>query len=236
MTVTLISTPPEVVTPEQLNQLQQNPPDSGLMPQISHHIQQNVCVLITPPAFDAMIGKGTLYVTESKLYFFSRDTNNGLAIDYPTIIMHAISRQTIDGAGPCIYTQLDIDPSSLRGVNRSTENQNEDEDRDEMIEMKFIPDDTSSLEAIFEALSECAALYPDKEYMEEDSDNELYGNGDNNEWITAAPSDEQELSEVGNASRAYLDSIIDQSNLTEQQRTSPDTNENEEEMFEDADE
>ncbi|CAG8606240.1 32834_t:CDS:2 [Gigaspora margarita] len=209
MTVTLISTPPEVVTPEQLNQLQQNPPDSGLMPQISHHIQQNVCVLITPPAFDAMIGKGTLYVTE---------------------------RQTIDGAGPCIYTQLDIDPSSLRGVNRSTENQNEDEDRDEMIEMKFIPDDTSSLEAIFEALSECAALYPDKEYMEEDSDNELYGNGDNNEWITAAPSDEQELSEVGNASRAYLDSIIDQSNLTEQQRTSPDTNENEEEMFEDADE
>ncbi|CAG8721003.1 15447_t:CDS:2 [Gigaspora rosea] len=174
MTVTLISTPPAVVTPEQANQLQQNPPDSGLMPQITHHTQQN----------------------------------------------------------------LDIDPSSLRGANRSIENQSEDEDRDEMIEMKFIPDDTSSLEAIFEALSECAALYPDKEYMEEDSDNELYGNGDNNEWITAAPSDEQELSEVGNASRAYLDSIIDQSNLTnlaEQQRTSPDTNEHEE-MFEDADE
>ncbi|CAG8475620.1 20969_t:CDS:2 [Dentiscutata erythropus] len=188
MTVTLISTPPAVVTPEQINQLQQNPPDSGLMPQIARHTQQNVRVLITPPAFDAMLGKGALYVTE---------------------------RQTLDNTGPCIYTQLDINPNSLTGVNRSTENQ---------------------IDAIFEALSECAALHPDKEFMEEDSDSEFYGNGDNNEWITATPSDEQELSEVGNASRAYLDSIIDQSSLTEQQRTSPDTNEHDEEMFEDADE
>ncbi|CAG8636852.1 23689_t:CDS:2 [Cetraspora pellucida] len=232
MTVTLISTPPAVVTPEQTIQLQ----DSGLMPEIAHHVQPNVRILITPPMFDAVLGKGTLYVTESKLYFFSRDTNNGLAIDYPSIIMHAISRQALDDTGPCIYTQLDIEPNSLTSANQSTENPTEDGDRDEMTEMKFIPDDTNSLDAIFEALSECAALHPDKGYMEEDPDNEFYGNGDNDEWITAAPSDEQELSEVGSASLAYLDSIIDQPNLTEQQRTSPDTNEHDKEMFEDAEE
>ncbi|CAG8608785.1 12823_t:CDS:2 [Racocetra fulgida] len=176
MTVTLISTPPAVVTPEQTIQLQ----DSGLMPEIAHHVQPNVRILITPPMFDAMLGKGTLYVTE---------------------------RQPLDGTGPCIYTQLDIEPNSLRSANQ--------------------------IDAIFEALSECAALHPDKEYMEEDPDSEFYGNGDNDEWITAAPSDEQELSE---ASLAYLDSIIDQPNLTEQQRTSPDTNEHDKEMFEDAEE
>ncbi|CAG8723427.1 11225_t:CDS:2, partial [Scutellospora calospora] len=89
-------------------------------------------------------------------------------------------------------------------------------------------------DAIFEALSECTALHPDKDFIEQED--EFYGNGDNNEWFTAAPSDEQELSEVGSASLAYLDSIIDQPNLTEQQRTSPDTNEHDEEMFEDAEE
>ncbi|CAG8671270.1 15249_t:CDS:2, partial [Funneliformis mosseae] len=93
MAITLISTPPAVITREQARQMQQNPQENGIIGPIARHTQHNVRALFTPPAADAMLGKGTLWVTESKLYFYSWDTNNGLAIDYPTIIIHGISRQ-----------------------------------------------------------------------------------------------------------------------------------------------
>ncbi|CAG8717807.1 14987_t:CDS:2, partial [Acaulospora morrowiae] len=65
-------------------------------------------------------------------------------------------------------------------------------------------------------------------------EDEYYENGDENEWYTAAPSDEQELSEIRTASLAYLDSIIDRPVSTEQQELSSNQNEYDQEMFEDA--
>ncbi|RIA86725.1 regulator of volume decrease after cellular swelling-domain-containing protein [Glomus cerebriforme] len=242
MAITLISTPPAVITREQARQLQRNSPDSIIEP-IAHHIQQNVRV---QPAFDATLGKGTLWVTESKLYFYSWDTNTGLAIDYPTIIIHAISRQqALDGTGPCIYTQLNEKLNMSTGTltqqpSASSTSQDEDED-DHTTELKFIPDDIGALDAIFEALSECAALHPDKEFMEEeDPDDEFYyGNGNNDvdsQWFTAAPNDEQELSEIGRASLAYLESIIDRPSTNNTITQPLPQNDLDEEMFQDAEE
>ncbi|CAG8576234.1 14792_t:CDS:2 [Acaulospora colombiana] len=71
-------------------------------------------------------------------------------------------------------------------------------------------------------------MHPDKEFMED----EYHENGDENEWYTAAPSDEQELDE---ASLAYLDSIIDRP-VPDQQELSQNQNEYDQEMFEDANE
>ncbi len=64
MAITIISTPPAVITREQARQLQQNPPEDGTMGPIARHTQHNVRVQFTPPAADAMLGKGTLWVTE----------------------------------------------------------------------------------------------------------------------------------------------------------------------------
>ncbi|CAG8717336.1 6663_t:CDS:2, partial [Acaulospora morrowiae] len=65
-------------------------------------------------------------------------------------------------------------------------------------------------------------------------EDEYYENGDENEWYTAAPSDEHELNEIRAASLAYLDSIIDRPVSTEQQELSSNQNEFDQEMFEDA--
>ncbi|CAG8653551.1 17481_t:CDS:2 [Rhizophagus irregularis] len=236
MAIILLTTPPAVITREEARHLQQNSPDAIIEP-IARHIQQNVYVRFTPPVPDTILGKGTLWVTESKLYFYSWDTNTGLAIDYPTIIIHAISRQQApDSTGPCIYTQLNERFNVSTGTPTQqplaslTSREVDEEEDDITTELKFIPDDIGALDAIFEALSECAALHPDKD-----------------QWFAAAPSDEQELSEIGRASLAYLESIIDSpptnntnntnntSNTATQQQSHLQNN-YDDEMFQDAEE
>jgi hypothetical protein len=63
MAITLLSTPPAVVTREEARHLQQNSPDAIIGP-IARHIQHNVYVRFTPPVPDTTLGKGTLWVTE----------------------------------------------------------------------------------------------------------------------------------------------------------------------------
>lgn len=63
MPITLLSTPPAVITREEARRLQQNSPDAIIEP-IARHIQQNVYVRFTPPVPDNILGKGTLWVTE----------------------------------------------------------------------------------------------------------------------------------------------------------------------------
>ncbi|CAI2169778.1 17932_t:CDS:2 [Funneliformis geosporum] len=162
MAITIISTPPAVITREQARQMQQNPPEDGIIGPIARHTQQHVRVQFSPPAADALLGKGTLWVTERQVYFYSWDTNNGLAIDYPTIIIHGISRHD---TGPSIYTQLDEKLNPLGRTSQSAAHDIEEEEEDHTSELKFIPDDIGALDAIFEAFSECAALHPDKEFM-----------------------------------------------------------------------
>jgi nucleotide-sensitive chloride channel 1A len=88
---------------------------------------------------------------KSKLYFYSWNTNTGLAIDYPTIIIHAISRQqALDNTGPCIYTHLNekfnisAGTSSQQPLVSSTSQEDEEDDDDVTTELKFIPDDTGA--------------------------------------------------------------------------------------------
>ncbi|RHZ82158.1 hypothetical protein Glove_113g12 [Diversispora epigaea] len=230
MTIKLIFNPPEVITREQASQVYQNIPPEGVYP-IIHYTQNNVRILITPPVTDVFLGKGTLWVTESKVFFYSSESNNGLAIDYPTIILHAITRQEAEGR--CVYLQLEENFSNVQEGQGSLQDP-EEEEEDKTTEIKLFPDDGGVLDAIYEALSECAALHPDKEFMEQenDSDNEYYGNGnDDNDVI-----DEQELSESGRATLSYLDSIIDNGSVTTEQQQELSSSNHNEEMFEDAEE
>ena len=87
------------------------------------------------------------------MYFYSWNTNTGLAIDYPTIIIHAISRQqALDDTGPCIYTQLNEKLNVYAAFDRTSTQQQpsestisqedeREEDEDHTTELKFIPDD-----------------------------------------------------------------------------------------------
>ncbi len=82
------------------------------------------------------------------MYFYSWNTNNGLAIDYPTIIIHAVSRQqALDGTGPCIYTQLN-EKLNIFGRTSNQASQDEEEEEDHTTELKFIPDDIGARKSI----------------------------------------------------------------------------------------
>ncbi|CAG8613859.1 11048_t:CDS:2 [Paraglomus occultum] len=198
MAITLINAPPNTIysseTPSQQH--------TGLssVRNIAKHIQPDCEIHFTPPVSGIVFGKGTLYVTENQLSFFSPITQTGLAIDYPSIIIHAVSRQiSRDGIGPCIYIQLaDLLPHvgafQLSSMDEASEEE-ENADEDSMTEIKIVPDNADiSVDTIFEALSECAALHPDQDFMEG-------ANNDN------ANGDYRELSERGMATFAYLESI-----------------------------
>ncbi|CAG8493040.1 1365_t:CDS:2 [Ambispora leptoticha] len=222
MTITLISSPPSVITHEEATQLRENPSlstsfggNEADIPDIVRYTQHNVRCLVTPYPGGGSGGKGSLIVTESKLYFYSNEAKTGIAIDYPDIILHAISRQPEpEGSGPCIYIQLE-----------------------ELIRFDH-------LDAIFEALSECAALHPDKEFMQEEEYDEEVDNEDDEQqhddnepqWFTAESQNskqpQQELSEHG---RNVLENITIVETPTGAAHL-PQSADIDEEKFQDADE
>ncbi|KAI8333560.1 regulator of volume decrease after cellular swelling-domain-containing protein [Chlamydoabsidia padenii] len=179
MTITLLSSPPD------LNNL------------AIRHTQNDVGLTVSPALSGAQGAiVGTLYVCESLLYFYSTVSNAGIAVEYPDIIIHAISRQHGD---PAIYCQLDA------GLFFPNQQLPDEEDRDDIVtELNFTPTDTNSLEDIYLALSDCAALHPDEEFLAEqaalEGEDEYYTN----------PSDETELNEVQQAALRHLESVFEQ--------------------------
>lgn len=136
MTVTLLSAAPD------------------LSEQVVRYTQKDTGLLVLPPLAGVNEPiRGDLYVCEryvykfasccgallilcSQVYFYSTSANSGIAVDYPDIIIHAISRQE---GRPCIYCQLE--------VGRFFPNQQLPEDEDEqdiVTELKFMPEDTGA--------------------------------------------------------------------------------------------
>lgn len=181
MTVTLLNQAPDV---------------SSLKPR---HIQKDTALLISPPlaGHEGPIF-GDLSVCEDQVYFYSESANSGIAVEYPDIIIHAISRQQ---GQPNIYCQLD---AGLFFPNQVLPE--DEEERDETVtELRLIPRDGGALEGIYMAMSECAALHPDEEFMAEQ---EAY----DDEEFYADPSDEAELNEMQQAALAHLESVFEQPN------------------------
>ncbi|CAO0798509.1 unnamed protein product [Mucor circinelloides] len=198
MTVTLLNQAPDV---------------SSLKPR---HIQKDTALLISPP----LAGHqgpifGELYVCEDQFYFYSESAQSGIAVEYPDIIIHAISRQ--DGQ-PNIYCQLD---SGLFFPNQQLP-EDEQEREETVTELRLIPRDGGALEGIYMAMNECASLHPDEEFMAEqdayEDDNEFY----------ADPSDEAELNEMQQAALRHLESVFEPPTMNGHRE--------EDSMFEDAEE
>ncbi|KAI9483310.1 MAG: regulator of volume decrease after cellular swelling-domain-containing protein [Benjaminiella poitrasii] len=177
MTVTLLNDEPEI---------------HSLKPR---YIQKFTALVITPP----LGGSGSplygeLSVCEDQLYFYSESSSCGIAVEYPDITIHAISRQ--DGE-PSIYCQLN---SGIFFPNQTLP-ETEEEREDTVTELRFIPRDSGSLEALYMAMSDCSALHPDHEFMAEQEDYE-------DEEFYADPSDEAELNEVQQAALRHLESVF----------------------------
>ncbi|KZT06114.1 uncharacterized protein LAESUDRAFT_726336 [Laetiporus sulphureus 93-53] len=218
---TLITTLPAFHTLEEHDNFVASTPASfSDIPPVLRHKEENVSVTIDPPlsgfsSDDCAVG--TLYVLESVLVFMSA-TGRGFQVEYPSITLHAISRAE---AGPSIYCQLDQASSA------HAEDQQEEE-LSSMSELFIVPKDPLSLEAIFENLSICASLHPDPASLSDDMDDEIFADADQVEMFNG--DEQEELSEVGRAALAHLESIIynpfeqseDQNHTTEQAGETPD--------------
>ncbi|MBW0464217.1 hypothetical protein O181_003932 [Austropuccinia psidii MF-1] len=93
--------------------------------------------------------KCDLLITEKELALHSINRDQSLIIPHQLISLHGISRpQEGQQQSPSIYCQLDLDA-----------HQDEDE-TEESTELNIVPEDSSTLNQIFEALSYCASLHP----------------------------------------------------------------------------
>ncbi|KAJ3863008.1 regulator of volume decrease after cellular swelling-domain-containing protein [Lentinula novae-zelandiae] len=217
MAATLVTSVPGFVSPEEHRIIVGSTPASfNDIPPVLRHKEESVSVTFEPSldGFSEDDAKeGILYVLESVLIFMS-NTGKGFQIEYPSITLHAVSR---GDTPPSIYCQLD--ESSAKAM-EMLETQ---EDMDMRV-LNIVPSRVESLDPIFEALSLCAALHPDPPGSddEEDFDEALIDAPDDTFEVFTGTEDE-ELSEVGRAALAHLESIINDPFEKQQQREPEDS-------------
>jgi len=134
---------------------------------------------------------GTLVVSTRRLTVIGTGASTLVEYEYPSISLHAICTDPSAFPQPCIYLQLhagdgegpetgiapfvraegmEADPGSGNGVITADEAPASAVD-----EARLVPLDASSLQVIFEAMSECSALYPDDSEGSDDEPDEDAG-------------------------------------------------------------
>uniref|UniRef100_A0A673C1V7 Methylosome subunit pICln n=1 Tax=Sphaeramia orbicularis TaxID=375764 RepID=A0A673C1V7_9TELE len=128
------------------------------------------------------LGCGTLYVAETRLSWFD-GSGLGFALEYPTISLHAISRDVSAFPQEHLYVMVNGKLSDENEAEMSEKADDEDDDDEAgsgdddeetaITEIRFVPSDKAALESMFSAMCECQALHPDPE--DDDSDNDFEG-------------------------------------------------------------
>ncbi|CDI81350.1 chloride channel, nucleotide-sensitive, 1A, putative [Eimeria praecox] len=113
-------------------------------------LQENETVGIRVPCTSIVIsgkdsGCGELFVTSQRVVWLS-GTGPSFALNYVNIVLHALSTDPRVATSESIETPEEADESA---------------DDDAVVELKFIPDDSSCLQRLFTVMSEMAALHPD---------------------------------------------------------------------------
>ena len=123
------------------------------------HMEENVTVYFG----DASQGKGTLEINENVIEW--KSDAKTLKFDYLSISLHAISRDTAKFPHQCVYCLVDSEPETTED-DRDPENP--------VFEVRFVPDDNTSIQPIYNAITTCQELHPDpnEEYSEEEGGNE----------------------------------------------------------------
>nr|XP_020479203.1 methylosome subunit pICln [Monopterus albus] len=132
-----------------------------------------------------MLGCGKLYVAETRLLWFD-NSGMGFSLEYPTIGLHAISRDVSAYPQEHLYVMVngklgDENESDMAekeagdddDSSSSSSSGGDDGEEGPITEIRFVPSDKTALELMFTAMCECQALHPDPE--DDDSDNDFEG-------------------------------------------------------------
>lgn len=130
------------------------------------------------------LGCGTLYVAETRLSWFD-GSGMGFALEYPTIGLHAISRDVSAYPQEHLYVMVNGklgDENEAEMAEKEADDDEDDssdsssggdDDEGVITEIRFVPGDKAALESMFSAMCECQALHPDPE--DDNSDNDFEG-------------------------------------------------------------
>ncbi|CAI9716797.1 methylosome subunit pICln-like [Octopus vulgaris] len=206
------------------------PPTEGI-----HCEQPDVEVFVQKKS----LGLGKLYVAESRLSWVGYEDNKGFSIEYPAISVHGVSKDQSSFPRPCIYMIINC---LLDDDDTNNENQSEDDDDDDLTEIHLVPQDSGTLNLIFQTLSTCSALHPDENQLI-DSEFEDVDEEDETDEIVDYEESANSLSNLsirGQETLQHLENIfVDSSHSTNGVLTSEE-NQNEEQpmesgQFDDAD-
>ncbi|KAJ0022282.1 hypothetical protein NQD34_009772 [Periophthalmus magnuspinnatus] len=113
------------------------------------------------------LGCGTLYVAETRLSWFD-GSGLGFALEYPSIGLHAISRDLSTYPQEHLYVMFN---GKLKENESEMPEDDSDSEEDRAItEIRFVPTDKSALESMFSAMCDCQALHPDPDDQDSDED------------------------------------------------------------------
>ncbi|KAF6019298.1 CLNS1A [Bugula neritina] len=102
-------------------------------------------------------GSGTLYITESHVRWINSE-GNGFKLDYPSISIHAISRDTTTFPHECLYMILDV---KLDADGDPADEGDESDSDSGGTEVRFVPAEKQNLDAMYQAMCACQELHPD---------------------------------------------------------------------------
>ncbi|KAI9155914.1 hypothetical protein H9P43_009024 [Blastocladiella emersonii ATCC 22665] len=140
------------------------------------------CRLSVSPRIAHLPERGMLVVANPRVYWWSESAEVGVAIEYRSIIMHAVQRGSADGEPPAVYCQLGVQLGDEVGpglaavaggkpeaASREEDEDGMDQDDEEFSEMWIYPDDVNQVDDLFTCMSMCASMHPDP-MDEDDSD------------------------------------------------------------------
>lgn len=147
------------------------------------HEEQHTTLYIN----DREVGKGTLYISETFLSWNKNDTRQGFSLEYPHISLHAISRDDTVHPRHCLYVMVDAkvylpDEAQTPESNSDDDDDDDDDSDGPMTEMRFAPDDTDSLDAMFQAMSQCQSLHRVPQDSCSDAEEDIYEDAEEDEF------------------------------------------------------
>ncbi|NP_001081766.1 methylosome subunit pICln [Xenopus laevis] len=123
------------------------------------------------------LGPGTLYIAESRLSWLN-GSGLGFSLEYPSISLHAISRDTAAYPEEHLYVMVNSkladkeDKEAHMADQEEEESEDDDDDEEPITEIRFVPGEKSDLGEMFSAMCDCQALHPDPEDADSDDDYE----------------------------------------------------------------
>lgn len=106
---------------------------------------------------DNCYGKGNLFIGENRLSWI-REDKHGLAVEYPNISFHAISKDPATFVHPCIHLMVQ---SQASGVETDESLEATCHESQDVYQVRLVPEDEGTLEEMFRAISACQVLHPD---------------------------------------------------------------------------